>query len=162
MAVAVVVVLPLAGQAVSRHGSERMIWIGGTACVLAVNLPLLAPSPVLVGLGLFVLGGASATMDVAMNIHGVSVEQECQRPIMSSLRAGWAFGGMAGAGFAAGCAALGIDATATVALSSVLLMLALIACARQVGHGARPPRSARRCSRCPHAASRSSRCSVSW
>ena len=36
-----------------------------------------------------------------MNAHGVKVERDLGRPIMSSLHAGWAFGGMAGAGFAA-------------------------------------------------------------
>ena len=40
-------------------------------------------------------------MDVSMNSHGVSVEKALGRPIMSSLHAGWAFGGMAGAGFVA-------------------------------------------------------------
>ena len=33
-----------------------------------------------------------------MNSHGVKVEHDLGRPIMSSLHAGWAFGGMAGAG----------------------------------------------------------------
>ena len=41
---------------------------------------------------------SSATQDVAMNSHGVKVEKALGRPIMSSLHAGWAFGGMAGAG----------------------------------------------------------------
>ena len=36
-----------------------------------------------------------------MNSHGVKVEKDLRRPIMSSLHAGWAFGGMAGAAFAA-------------------------------------------------------------
>ena len=39
-----------------------------------------------------------------MNSHGVQVENDLGQPIMSSLHAGWAFGGMAGAGFAAACA----------------------------------------------------------
>src|ERR671911_793703 len=100
MAISVILALPIAGQAIVRHGSERMTLLGGLACVLAVNLPLLAPEPALVAAGLFLLGGSSATMDVAMNSHGVSVEKALGRPIMSSLHAGWAFGGMAGAAFA--------------------------------------------------------------
>ena len=43
-----------------RHGSERIVWVGGIAASLAVNLPVLAPHPLLVALGLVVLGGASA------------------------------------------------------------------------------------------------------
>jgi fucose permease len=135
LALAVILAFPVAGQAIVRHGSERIVWVGGIACALAVNLPLLAPHPLLVALGLAVLGGSSATQDVAMNSHGVKVEKDMRRPIMSSLHAGWAFGGMAGAGFAAACAALGLDARVTVAIGSALLVLLLIACVRRIGHG---------------------------
>ena len=98
MSLAVILALPIAGQAVVRHGSERMTWVGGIASALAVNLVVLAPHPLLVAAGLFVLGGSSATMDVSMNSHGVGVEQALGRPIMSSLHAGWSFGGMIGSG----------------------------------------------------------------
>ena len=135
MALAVILAFPVAGQAIVRHGSERIVWVGGTACALAVNLPVLAPHPVLVALGLAVLGISSATQDVAMNSHGVKVEKDLRRPIMSSLHAGWAFGGMIGAGFAAACAALGLDPRITVGISSVLLVCLLVACARRIGRG---------------------------
>src|ERR687893_1679218 len=135
MSLAVVVAFPIAGQAVVRHGSQRMIWIGGIATALAVNLPVLATEPVLVAAGLFVLGGSSATMDVSMNSHGVGVERCLERPIMSSLHAGWAFGGMAGAFFAALLSALGADPRVTVALASGLMLVALTASARRIGPG---------------------------
>jgi fucose permease len=135
MSLAVILAFPIAGQAIVRHGSERIVWVGGIASALAVNLPVLAPHPVLVALGLAVLGAASATQDVAMNSHGVKVEKDLGRPIMSSLHAGWAFGGMAGAGFAAACAALGLDARVTVAISSALLLALLFATAGRIGHG---------------------------
>ena len=57
MALAVILAFPLAGQAIVRYGSERIVWVGGIACALAVNLPVLAPHPLLVALGLAVLGG---------------------------------------------------------------------------------------------------------
>ena len=135
MAAAVILALPIAGQAIVRHGSERIVWVGGIGMALAITLPLLAPHPALVALGLLVLGGASATMDVAMNTHGVKVEKDLGRPIMSSLHAGWAFGGMAGAAFAALCAALGADPRVTVAVASVLLLGLLVASASRIGHG---------------------------
>jgi fucose permease len=135
MALAVILAFPVAGQAIVRHGSERMVWVGGIVCALAVNLPVLAPHPVLVGLGWALLGGPCATQDVSMNSHGVKVEKDIRRPIMSSLHAGWAFGGMAGAGFAAAGTALGLDARVTVALASALLLATLVATARRIGHG---------------------------
>ena len=135
MAVAVIIVFPVAGQAVARHGSVAVMRAGGLACVIAVMLPALAPHPLLVALGLFILGGASATMDVAMNSHGVKVEKDLGRPLLSSLHAGWAFGGMAGAAFAAALTALGVDPRVTAAMASALLLTALIACVRRVGPG---------------------------
>src|SRR4051812_21034897 len=115
MSIAVILAFPVAGQAVARHGSQRMTRAGGIACALAVTLPILAPHALLVAAGLFALGACSATMDVSMNSHGVSVESALGRPIMSSLHAGWAFGGMAGASFAALMAAAGTDPRVSVA-----------------------------------------------
>src|SRR4051794_12656104 len=63
--VAVILMLPIAGQAIVRHGSARLTWIGGIACALAGNLVVLAPRPLLVAAALFVVGGSSAAMDVA-------------------------------------------------------------------------------------------------
>jgi fucose permease len=135
MSIAVILAFPVAGQAIVRHGSERVVWVGGIATALAVNLPLLAPAPVLVALGLFVLGGSSATQDVSMNSHGVQVEKDLGKPIMSSLHAGWAFGGMAGAGFAAACNASGLDPRVSVAIASALLVGLLFLTASRIGHG---------------------------
>jgi predicted MFS family arabinose efflux permease len=132
---AVIVALPVAGQAVVRHGSARVTWAGGIAASLAVNLMALAPHPLLAAAGLFVIGGASATMDVAMNSHGVGVEQRLGQPIMSSLHAGWSFGAMMGATFAALLAALGADPRATVAAGSALMLAAVIGAARHIGPG---------------------------
>jgi HAD superfamily hydrolase (TIGR01509 family) len=135
MSLAVVVAFPVAGQAIVKHGSERMTLIGGVATSLAVNLSVLAPHPALVAAGLLVLGASSATMDVSMNSHGVGVERGFGRPIMSSLHAGWAFGGVAGASFSALLAAVGMDPRVTVALASVLMLTALAASARRIGPG---------------------------
>jgi MFS family permease len=135
---AVILVVPIAGRAVVKHGSARMTLLGGVACSLAVMLPVLAPRAVLVPAGLFVLGASSATMDVAMNSHGVHVEQRVRRPIMSSLHAGWAFGGMLGAGFAAALAALDIDARFVATAASVLLLALVLAAARRLGPGSLP------------------------
>jgi hypothetical protein len=133
--VAVILIVPVAGQAVARHGSAQVTWIGGIACALAVSLVVLAPRPLLVAAALFVVGGTSATMDVAMNTHGVGVEQRLGRPIMSSLHAGWSFGGMTGAAFAAVLAGLGVGAQGTVAAASALIVVAVIVFGRRIGPG---------------------------
>ena len=135
MSVAVILAFPIAGQFIVRHGSVRMTWLGGLADVFAVNLVILAPHPLLVPLALFVLGASNATMDVSMNAHGVKVERDLGRPIMSSLHAGWSLGGVFGAGFAAGLAALSVDPRITVALSSALLLVVVLTCTPRIGEG---------------------------
>ena len=70
-----------------------------------------------------------------MNSHGVKVEKDLGRPIMSSLHAGWAFGGMAGAALAAAFAALGLDPRVSVPIASALLLAGLYASASRIGHG---------------------------
>src|SRR5690349_18690675 len=79
MSIAVIVMVPVAGHFVVRIGSERATLLGACACVVAVNLPILAPSPWLVAGALAVLGASSALMDVGMNAHGVHVEGELDR-----------------------------------------------------------------------------------
>ena len=138
MSGAVVLALPVAGQAIVRFGSQRVTWLGGSLAAVCVNLPVLAPEAALVAAGLFALGAAGATMDVAMNAHGVKVESDRGRPIMSALHAGWSFGGMVGAGFAAALVGLGTDPRAAVAIASALLLATLVACARRIGPGSRP------------------------
>ena len=135
MAIAVILAFPIAGQAIVRHGSERIVWFGGIATSLAIMLPVFAPEPVFVALGLFVLGGSSATQDVSMNSHGVKVEKDLRKPIMSSLHAGWAFGGMLGAAFAALTHAFDLDPRIAVPIASAILLLTLVVSARRIGGG---------------------------
>ena len=135
MSVAVIIAFPVAGQLIVKRGSVRMVWLGGLLDALAVNLVILAPHPLLVPLALLVLGSFNATMDVSMNAHGVKVEKDLGRPIMSSLHAGWSFGGVFGAGFAAGLAALGVDPRITVALASALLFGVVVVATPRIGEG---------------------------
>ena len=107
MSVAVILAFPIAGQFIVRHGSVRMT-LARRPRRRARGQPRRSSrrtrcsSP----LALFVLGASNATMDVSMNATASSVERDLGRPIMSSLHAGWSFGGVFGAGFAAGLAAL--------------------------------------------------------
>jgi HAD superfamily hydrolase (TIGR01509 family) len=135
MSIAVIVAFPIAGQAIVKHGSRRMTLVGGIADALAVNLVVLAPNPVTLAACLLILGGANATMDVSMNAHGVKVEQDGGRPIMSSLHAGWSFGGVVGAGFAAALVALGVHPRVTVAIASGVLLALVLYLNTRLGEG---------------------------
>ena len=72
-------------------------------------LPLIAPNPVALGAILFVFGAVNGAMDVSMNAHGVAVERDLERPIMSSLHGGWSVGGFFAAGLSAVAGAAGAD-----------------------------------------------------
>jgi MFS family permease len=91
-------------------------------------LVALAPSlPALIGAAL-AFGAANATLDVAMNAHGVAVERALRRPIMSSLHAGWSIGGLVGAGLGGLLAGGGVDARVNLILvPAAVCALALVA-----------------------------------
>jgi MFS family permease len=135
MAIGVIVALPIMGQAIVRLGSVRATRLAGTVCVLVLPLPLLAPEPWLLPLALIALGASSGAMDVSMNAHGVAVEQRIHRPIMSSLHAGWSFGGLAGAALVAGAGGVGVEPRVEVLIATGLFLLVLVACLRRLGEG---------------------------
>jgi hypothetical protein len=70
---------------------------------------------------------------VAMNAHGVAVERTLGRPIMSSLHAGWSFGGLAGSGGVALAVAVGIDPRVEGVVAAGLLWLAAVAITARLG-----------------------------
>jgi MFS family permease len=135
MAIGVIVALPIMGQAIVRLGSVRSTRIAGVVCALVLPLPLLAPEPWLLPLALIVLGASSGAMDVSMNAHGVAVERLIHRPIMSSLHAGWSFGGLAGAALVAAGGGLGIDPRVETLIATGLFLLLLAACLGRLGEG---------------------------
>ena len=135
LSVGVILAFPVVGQLIVRHGSRRMVAVGGTLCCAALVPVLLMPHPVAVAVALFALGAGSATMDVSMNAHGVAVERALGRPIMSSLHAGWACGGMFGAGWAALGATVGTDPRITAAAAALVMGGLLAACVTRIGRG---------------------------
>jgi predicted MFS family arabinose efflux permease len=123
MAGGALVSLPLAGQLLDRVPSARVTRVAAALYVPLLVLPLLAPSALALAALLALFGAANGAMDVAMNGHGVAVERELGRPIMSSLHAGWSFGGFASAGLAALAGGAGLDPRVESLLVSVLLWL---------------------------------------
>jgi hypothetical protein len=80
----------------------------------------------MLGAILFVFGASNGAMDVAMNAHGVAVERELPKPIMSSLHGGWSLGGFVSAGIVAIAAAAGIDPRVESMFAGVALLLAAL------------------------------------
>jgi hypothetical protein len=135
MSIGVIVALPVMGQAIVRLGSARAVRLAGTFCCLMVPLPLLAPEPYLLPLALIAFGAAAGSMDVSMNAHGSAIEGRTGRPIMSSLHAGWSFGGFTGAAGVAAATAAGADPRLQNTVAAGLLLAALLGCLAALGPG---------------------------
>jgi predicted MFS family arabinose efflux permease len=133
MAMGAMIAMPLTGQVLDRRSSATVTRVAALIYLPLLALPVFAPSPVLLGVALVFFGAANGAMDVSMNAHGVAVERTLGRPIMSSLHAGWSFGGLAGSGGVALAVALGVEPRIEGVIASGLLWLAGIAITTRLG-----------------------------
>jgi predicted MFS family arabinose efflux permease len=109
MAAGAVLSMPLTGLILARRPSASVARWSALAFCLMLPLPLLATSPLMLAAILFVFGASNGAMDVAMNAHGVAVQEKLERPVMSSFHGGWSVGGFVAAGIVAVAAAAGLD-----------------------------------------------------
>lgn len=105
----VLTALSIASSLIARFSSRTVTAAGAAAISLILPLLALMPNPILLWIALFVFGGATSIMDVAMNAQGVEVQRRRGAPLMSSFHAAYSLGGVAGAGVGAGMAALQAD-----------------------------------------------------
>jgi hypothetical protein len=124
-----VVAMPMTGMLSARYGSKPII-IGG-AIGMALSLPLLAvaPTPLTLGLSLFLFGGSLGSLDVAMNIHAVEVEKAAKRPLMSGFHGLFSVGGFVGSMFATFLLSLQLGPLATTVMAALLMLVAAYAIA---------------------------------
>lgn len=127
MAAGALTAMPLAGFVIARRGSAPVAWIAGLLFCALLPLPVVAPNLVSVMVALLLFGAANGAMDVAMNAHGVAVEQRLGRPVMSSLHAMYSVGGLAGAGAGGVLLAVMPPAVHAVATGVVLVAVMLLA-----------------------------------
>src|SRR5690242_11123878 len=97
MAIGAIIAMPLAGGLAGRFGSAPVVRFSTLGLCLGILFPVLAFSPWVLFLALFILGACNGAMDVSMNAHGITVEQTLRRPVMSSYHALYSLGGFAGA-----------------------------------------------------------------
>ncbi len=132
MAAGAIVALPLAGWLVARLGSRVVTAASATALSAAIVLPVLTPGVATSAAALALLGACNATLDVAMNAHGVLVEDGYRRPIMSSFHALFSLGGLIGAGGAAVTMAAGLSAATHVVAVALLALATVCVAARRL------------------------------
>jgi predicted MFS family arabinose efflux permease len=90
--------MPLAGALTTRKGCRFVALIGGA--LICSMLPLLATlsSFTTLALALAVFGAGLGSIDVAMNVQGLMVEQDHRRPLMSGFHGLFSLGGIVSAG----------------------------------------------------------------
>ncbi|SNT63300.1 Fucose permease [Asanoa hainanensis] len=129
-----VAALPVAGVLTHRLGTARTV--AAVTAVASAGLALVGigagvfGSPVLVGIGLFVVGYGSGTCEVAMNVQGAAVERRLGRTIMPRFHAAWSLGTVTGALVGAGCARLGVPIGVHLAVAAVAMGAGTVAAAR--------------------------------
>ena len=140
IAIGAIIAMPVTGGLVERVGSKRVATVVSVGfCLL---LPLLPMMPHYAGLAvtLFLFGMVNGSMDVAMNAHGVFVEKEYQKPIMSSFHGLFSTGGLVGAVVASGLLALGLSPVQHMLIvMAVLFVIVLVALRYLLPHTAAVP-----------------------
>jgi hypothetical protein len=119
------VVLPFSGWLSARRGSRGPVGLGLGLTLGALAAAAFAPS---LGSLAVVAGGLGAGIgiaDVALNAHGVELEQRMARPLLSPLHAAWSFGLLGGSAVTAAAAAAGIGVRVQLPTVAAALALAL-------------------------------------
>ncbi|AKD54156.1 MFS transporter [Spirosoma radiotolerans] len=88
--------MPTSGWLVSRFGSRLVMVCAALVMALTIPLLLLLLSTTAMAITLFMFGSAIGAIDVAMNAHGVQVQNLYGKPIMSSLHGLFSVGGLFG------------------------------------------------------------------
>ena len=150
--VGAIIAMPLAGALAARAGSRRATRAAFALACTTIGVVAFAPSLAAFAALAFALGVGMGSLDVAMNVHGVTVERRYGRPILSSFHAAFSLGGLAGAALGALAAGAGLDARAHLALAAGVAAAAGLTASRRFLPGsadaapssqpvfARPPR----------------------
>ena len=93
-----VLTLALSGRIADRFGAVRVLRVAGVLCPAALIPIGLARDLVALMVTLAVYGAMAGLLDVSMNACAARLELGYERPIMSSLHAGYSIAGLAGAG----------------------------------------------------------------
>ena len=104
-----IIAMPVAGALAARTGSRRATRAAFALMCAVTMVVSLAPSLVALSALLLVFGMGMGSLDVGMNVHGVTVEREYGKPIFSGFHAAFSFGGLAGGALGALAAHADLD-----------------------------------------------------
>lgn len=97
MGAGAILTMPFAGRIIHKKGSRPVIIFSSILASLMLPLLTIVDTPLTLGIALFIFGAAMGCLDVSMNSQAVVVEDEMQRPVMSSFHGMFSVGGLIGA-----------------------------------------------------------------
>jgi MFS family permease len=125
------------GQLLVRIDSRRIAMVAALLYPLIVPLIRLAPEPAALAAVMFGFGYLNATMDLAMNAHGVAIEAREGRSLISTLHAGWSLGAFSGALGVALATSLRLDGVVEAILVGAALWIVVALVIGRIGTGSR-------------------------
>src|SRR5215210_3243215 len=132
VALGALVAMPVSGWMSARGGSRRTTRFAVVLFCVVLPLPALAPAYALLLPAALLLGAGNGSLDVAMNAHGVAVEQRHGSPILSSFHAAFSCGALAGAVTGAAAAGAGLDVRWHLLAAAALGLAAALAACRDL------------------------------
>jgi MFS family permease len=109
LAAGAVAAMLLTGAIASRVGADVVTRWTTPAMAATLLLPLAAPTPLALAVGLLAFGAALGSMDVAMNAVAAEVETALGRPAMSSFHGMFSVGALVGSLVAAALLRIGVE-----------------------------------------------------
>jgi MFS family permease len=110
-----------AGLLIGRFGSGRVATVAGTVAALTLLGVAFAGSWAALALAYLVMGMFEATMDAAMNAHGLGVQRRYGRSILQGFHGMWSAGNMAAGAVGAVLAAAGVPVALHLSVAAVVL-----------------------------------------
>lgn len=123
MPIGLLVMNPLTGWIIARLGEARACFWSAVGLTLAVCIPLNAPNPAVLAVGLFLMGLNAALINVAMNTTATNIERTQGIVIMSSCHGMWSLGGLFGSAIAGAVIALHVSPPMHIAVMAGLILI---------------------------------------
>jgi len=118
--------MPLSGYFSKKYGSRKVILCAALAMAFILPLLLVVNSVLWMGVALCSFGAVVGTVDVAMNAHGVQVQNLYRKPIMSSFHGLFSVGGLFGSLGLGALMKAGLEPlTAALSISVLLIIIVL-------------------------------------
>ena len=118
--------MPLTGFLISKLGSRKVILVAALVVALVLPLLLIINNVYAMGAALFAFGCCIGSIDVAMNSHGIQVQNASKKTIMSSLHGLFSVGGLLGSIGIGFLIKMGLNPVFSAILISVLLVVLVI------------------------------------